>query len=71
MEIKSYEFDGVIVEEEIELSLEDLCRAYEVNTKWIIMLVDEGVLDPLNTNTDQWRFDGTSLRCVRIVRRLQ
>jgi len=71
MELKSYEFDGVIVEEEMELSLEDLCRACEVNTEWIIMLVDEGVLDPLNTNTDQWRFDGTSLRRVRTVRRLQ
>jgi chaperone modulatory protein CbpM len=71
MEIKKYEFDGVIVEEEMELSLDDLCRACAVNTEWIIMLVNEGVLDPLNASTDQWRFDGTSLRRVRTVRRLQ
>ena len=71
MEIRNYEFDGIIVEEEMELTLGDLSRACCVNAEWIITLVDEGVLDPLNGTTDQWRFSGTSLRRARTVRRLQ
>jgi len=71
MEIRNYEFDGIIVEEEMQLSIDDLSRACAVNTEWIITLVDEGVLDPLNGNTDQWRFSGTSLRRARTIHRLQ
>ena len=71
MEIKNYEFDGIIVEEEMELTLADLSRACAVNAEWIITLVDEGVLDPLNGSTDQWRFCGTSLRRARTIRHLQ
>ena len=71
MEIRNDEFDGIIVEEEMELSLGDLSRACAVNAEWIITLVDEGVLDPLNGSTDQWRFSGISLHRARTIRRLQ
>ncbi len=71
MEIGVYELDGVIVEEEVELSLCDLSRACAVTAEWVITLVDEGVLDPVDATVGQWRFSGASLHRVRTVRRLQ
>jgi len=75
MRVESYVFSGHIVEEEVELTLADLSRACCVNAEWLIELVDEGVLEPVemppvNMNAP-WHFSGTSVYRVRTIQRLQ
>ena len=66
------ELNGVLLEEEIEFSLADLCRACSVNNEWIQSLVDEGILEPVTgAGISDWRFTGISLQRVRITRHLQ
>lgn len=72
-------FSGHIVEEEVELTLADLSRACCVNAEWLIALVDEGVLEPVEMPVDMspvnmkapWRFSGASVYRVRTIQRLQ
>ncbi|PTQ94724.1 MerR family transcriptional regulator [Nitrosomonas nitrosa] len=63
--------DAVIVEEGVELTLDELSRACAVNAEWIVTLVDEGILEPLDIAANPWRFNGICLRRVRIIQHLQ
>jgi chaperone modulatory protein CbpM len=67
---------GVIVEEDIILTLPELSQICCVKTDYIVALVEEGILEPSNNNrmlTDSslWLFSGQSLRRVRMTVRLQ
>ena len=67
---------GVILEEQIELSLTEVCAACRVQTSQIIALVEEGVIEPATTAPpDQapadWRFAGAALTRARRALRLQ
>jgi len=75
MRVESYVFSGHIVEEEFELTLADLSRTCCVNAEWLIELVDEGVLEPVEMSPVNmkapWHFSGTSVYRVRTIQRLQ
>ncbi|NUZ04144.1 chaperone modulator CbpM [Piscinibacter koreensis] len=60
---------GAIVEEEVELTLAELCRACRVTEIEIREWVVEGVLEPTGGSGD-WRFGGTALRRSRLAARL-
>lgn len=62
---------GEIFEEEIELSLADLCRTCRLPAERVFELVDEGVIEPFGREPVQWRFRGTSVRRVRCAQRLE
>jgi chaperone modulatory protein CbpM len=62
---------GEVLEEEIELSLVDLCRACQLPAEQVFELVEEGVIEPLGRDPAHWRFRGVSVRRVRRVRRLE
>jgi chaperone modulatory protein CbpM len=62
---------GEIFEEDIELSLADLCRACQLPAERVFELVEEGVIEPLGREPSRWRFHGISLRRVRCVQRLE
>lgn len=62
---------GHIVEEEIQLTLDDLCVACAVHAERIVELVEEGVLEPAVREPGSWRFGGSSLRRARVALRLQ
>ena len=66
---------GFILEEQTELSLDDICRACAVQPHLIIELVHEGVLAPagdsLRAAPDQWHFSGVHLQRARVALRLQ
>ncbi len=64
-------YQGIIAEEEFELSLGELCRACAVDAEWIITLVEEGVIEPHASTPDKWRFSGMSLQRARKIKRLQ
>ncbi len=70
MTVTSYVYSGHIVEQEIELSLGELSQVCGVNAEWLLMLVEEGILEPLESGT-QWRFSGPCIQRVLTVQRLQ
>ena len=62
---------GTLLDESAELSLDDLCRACSRHEEWIIELVEEGVLEPVGQDREQWRFSVTSLQRARVTMRLE
>lgn len=58
---------GSIVEEEVELSLAELCQACRAEREHVTAWVFEGVLQPAGASPDDWRFRGESLRRARLA----
>lgn len=63
---------GDILEDRIELTLGELCRASRMPAEQVIELVGQGVIEPLYPQSPaDWCFAGVSLRRVRCAQRLQ
>lgn len=62
---------GIVLDERTEVTITELCHACTSSTDWVLSLVDEGVLEPVATRDDDWRFSGTALRRALTARRLQ
>lgn len=68
--------NGILLDEHAELSLIDVCGACSSSEGWIIELVDEGALEPVNLQEagnqyTQWIFTADSLQRARTAKRLQ
>ncbi|MCK9285089.1 MAG: chaperone modulator CbpM [Rhodocyclaceae bacterium] len=61
---------GPVVEEEIQLTLMELCQACGAAEEHVIAWVYEGVLEPLGDGPQKWHFTGQSLRRTRVALRL-
>ena len=61
---------GILLDEQAELSLPDLCDACSTSTDWVVELVDEGVLEPIGHEQAQWRFSGPNLLRARAATRM-
>ncbi|SPE31303.1 Chaperone modulatory protein CbpM [Burkholderiales bacterium] len=62
--------EGIVVEEQIRLTLDDLSRACHVARTEVIILVEAGVLEPAGTGPENWFFAGPALRRARVALRL-
>ena len=62
---------GVILDENTEVTLDDLCRACRVDQAAIVALVEEGIVEPRTRDVMPWRFSGTTLPQVARALRLQ
>jgi chaperone modulatory protein CbpM len=62
---------GDLLEEDVELSLAQICRACRLSAEQIVELVDQGVIDPSGQEPVSWRFQGISLRRVRFTQHMQ
>lgn len=62
---------GAVVEEELQFSTVELCRACAVRTEVVIEFVQQGVLEPRGADERDWRFPGSSLRRLRVALNLQ
>jgi len=69
--MKQTTLNGILLDEQTELTLNDLCRACSSSAEWIIELVEEGVLEPVGYQQTQWRFSGNSLQIAHTAMRLQ
>jgi chaperone modulatory protein CbpM len=58
---------GPVVEEEIHLTLLELCQACSASEEHVMAWVFEGVLEPIGTAPQEWRFTGPSLRRARLA----
>ena len=61
---------GPVVEDEIHLTLVELCRVCNVPEHQVRHWVGEGVLEPMGDAPHEWRFAGASLRRTRVATRL-
>jgi chaperone modulatory protein CbpM len=59
-----------VVEEEVELSLAELCRACDADSELVVQLVEQGLIEPRGSAPPAWVFAGTSLRRTRVAVRL-
>ena len=64
-------FNGIVIDEQTQLSLNELCKACSHSAEWVIELVEEGVLEPLGDQQTEWHFNEKSLIRVRSAMRLQ
>jgi len=62
--------EGVVVEEQVQFTLDELCRACRVAATEVVVLVEAGVLEPAGTGPQDWRFAGLALRRARVALRL-
>ncbi len=67
---------GQLVEEETVITLEELCRSCTLKTEEIIIMVEEGILDPQGERLEPasaagWHFHISSVKRVRTVVHLQ
>jgi chaperone modulatory protein CbpM len=58
---------GPVVEEEIHLTLMELCQACCAPEEHVVAWVVEGVLQPIGEAPPEWRFTGQSLRRARLA----
>jgi chaperone modulatory protein CbpM len=56
-----------IVEEEIPLTLDELCQACLASEEYVIAWVFEGALEPVGETPQEWRFTGPALRRARLA----
>ena len=62
---------GILIDEQILISLGDICRACSRHAEWVIELVDEGVLEPTGPSPEQWHFSPAALQRALVAARLQ
>lgn len=65
------EIDGELISQEVEFTLEDLCRSCMLAHDQVVALVEEGVLEVYGEDSARWRFRVSSFRRVRTAMRLQ
>ena len=61
---------GSVVEEQVQLTLTELCQACSAEQELVLVWVFEGVLEPVGESPHDWRFSGDSLRRARLALRL-
>jgi len=64
---------GLILDEDCLFTLDEISTACSVRTEYIIELVDEGIVEPMEQQREQqqWSFTGKNLLRARKARRLQ
>jgi chaperone modulatory protein CbpM len=59
-----------VVEEEVQLSLSELCQASSAERELVLQLVEHGVIQPQGDAPQAWVFTGSSLQRTRVALRL-
>jgi chaperone modulatory protein CbpM len=67
MSIMSHQYTIDVVEEDVQLTLVELCRASRAPEDQVRVWVVEGVLAPIGASPQEWRFAGASLRRARLA----
>jgi len=62
---------GQVLDEHDVITLAELCRSCTIETETVLLLVQEGIIEPVGERVEQWRFSIGSLRRVKTVIHLQ
>jgi chaperone modulatory protein CbpM len=60
-----------ILDDDVEVTLGELCRICQVSAERVLELVDEGIVEPQGHEIAHWRFRAISIRRARSALRLQ
>ena len=63
--------DGMLLDDEVRLTLSDLCRATGLHAEALIAMVEEGLIEPRGDSPRSWRFPATALARLNTAVRLQ
>ena len=59
-----------VVEEDVQMTLAELCQACDADSALVRQLVEHGVIEPQGAQPQAWVFAGASLRRTRVALRL-
>ena len=62
---------GEIMEEDVEMTLAELCSTCQITEAQVIELVEHGVVEARGQNPAHWRFQGVSIRRIHRAQRLE
>ena len=62
---------GKIIDDENDLTLEQICETCRTDSKLIVEMVEEGIVEPEGEEISSWRFSYSCVETVRIVVRMQ
>lgn len=62
---------GDVLDEQMRLTLADLCRLCRVEEHVVLEMVHEGVVEVASTRHEQWIFSGAAVARIRTAVRLQ
>lgn len=64
-------YQGIIIDDEEDVSMIRLCRICDHSPDEIIELVEEGILEPRGRSKREWRFSFISVERVQRIKRLK
>ncbi len=62
---------GDVLEEDVELTLTEICQVCQMSTDQLNELIEFGVVEPLGSQPEQWRFRGIYVQRIRCSQRLK
>ena len=68
---KLIHISGIILDEDMECTLLDLCRMCNIPAEIVHEMIDEGLIRPHGPEPMQWRFTAIEIRRVQTTLRLQ
>ena len=62
---------GIILDEEMECDLPDICRMCNISAEALRDMIDEGLIHPKGPDPVQWRFNALEIHRIQVTLRLQ
>jgi len=62
---------GDILEEDVELTMAELCNTCQLPAEEIFTLVEFGIIEPYGSHPSRWRFSGICIHRIRCIQRLE
>lgn len=62
---------GTVLDENIEVSLKELCRMCQVGPETVLEMIEEGIIQPRGEVKSNWRFRGYEIHRLQITLRLK
>lgn len=62
---------GDVLEEDVQLTLTEIGQLCRVPSERLIAMVDEGVIEPVHAGSGTWQFNGSNVKRVLTVIRLE
>jgi chaperone modulatory protein CbpM len=63
---------SILTLQSADVSIDELCRICAVHTKYVLELIQEGIIEPAaGSAPDTWRFTGLHVRQAKMASRLQ
>lgn len=66
---------GVVLDERVTFTLREVCHTCGVHAEFVIEMVEEGVIEPIDSSSRRWQFSGRDLiraqKALRLTRDLR